>query len=115
MVWVHKTMVVPSEHVESAKYACSLLAGAGGSGMFSTGLSKDGLPPPSHFVSSGLIEDFFGDLLENPENLRSIADKYNLDADTLISIISSAEITSETAEEVFVRMGLKLASQETSE
>ena len=115
MVWVHKTMVVPSEYADAAKYACSLLAGAGGSGMFSTGLSKDGLPPPSHFVSSGLIEDFFSDLLENPENLRSIADKYNLDADTLINIISSAEITNETAEEVFVRMGLKLVNQETEE
>lgn len=111
MPWTHKTMVVPSKNVELARFACELLAGSGGSGMFSTGLSKDGSTPPTHYISSGLIEELFSNMLDNPELLRNIAGEYNLDADSIIEVISSADITNDTAEEVFSRLGLKLISE----
>ena len=62
-MWVHRTIIVPASLVEAARGACAGLAGPGGSGMFTTPLSSTGEAPPTHYISSGLIEAPFADLL----------------------------------------------------
>lgn len=62
-MWTHRTIIVPASIVESARAACAGLAGPGGSGMFMTPLSTTGEAPPTHYISSGLIEAPFADLL----------------------------------------------------
>lgn len=62
-MWVHRTIIVPASLVEDARAACAGLAGPGGSGMFTTPLSPTGEAPPTHYISSGLIEEPFADLL----------------------------------------------------
>ena len=62
-MWVHRTIIVHASVVESARAACAGLAGPGGSGMFTTPLSPTGEAPPTHYISSGLIEAPFADLL----------------------------------------------------
>lgn len=62
-MWVHRTIIVPATIAESARAACAGLAGPGGSGMFTTPLSATGMLPASHYISSGLIEDQFANLL----------------------------------------------------
>lgn len=62
-MWVHRTIIVPAPVSESARAACAGLAGPGGSGMFVTPLSQTGEAPPTHYISSGLIEAPFADLL----------------------------------------------------
>lgn len=63
MSWLHRCMIVPTEHVELARKLCETLAGPGGAGMFTTALSATGDDPATHYISSGLIESDFADLL----------------------------------------------------
>lgn len=62
-MWTHRTIIVPASIAESARAACAGLAGPGGSGMFTIPLSPTGDAPPTHFISAGLIEEPFADLL----------------------------------------------------
>lgn len=62
-MWVHRTIIVPAPLAEAARAACAGLAGPGGSGMFTTPLSSTGDGVPTHFISAGLIEAPFADLL----------------------------------------------------
>lgn len=62
-MWIHRTIIVPATLAESARAACAGLAGPGGSNMFTTPLSPTGEAPPTHYISSGLVEEPFADLL----------------------------------------------------
>ena len=62
-MWTHRTIIVPAPIAEPARAACAGLAGPGGSNMFTTPLSPTGEAPPTHYISSGQIEDQFADLL----------------------------------------------------
>lgn len=62
-MWTHRTIIVPATLAESARAVCVGLAGPGGSNMFTTPLSPTGEAPPTHYISSGLIEEPFADLL----------------------------------------------------
>ena len=62
-MWVHRTIIVPATHAEAARAACAGLAGPDGSNMFVTPLSATGMLPASHYISSGMIEAPFADLL----------------------------------------------------
>lgn len=61
--WTHRTIVVPAAFVALARSLCAALAPVGGSEMFIVGLSPNGSSPPTHFVSSGLIDAQFAALL----------------------------------------------------
>lgn len=63
MTWTNRTMIVPSAHADLARTLCAALAGPGGAGMFTTPLSATGAEPASHFISAGLIQQEFADLL----------------------------------------------------
>ena len=62
-MWVHRTIIVPAAIAGAARAACAGLAGPGGSSMFTTPLSATGTLPASHYISSGMIEAPFADLL----------------------------------------------------
>ena len=62
-MWVHRTIIVPAAIAGAARAACAGLAGSGGSNMFTTPLSPTGEAPPTHYISSGMIEEPFADLL----------------------------------------------------
>lgn len=62
-MWTHRTIIVNADQVELARSLCATIAGPAGEGMFSTPLSATGLFPATHYISSGLIEAPFADLL----------------------------------------------------
>lgn len=62
-MWVDRTIIVPAASVAGARAACAGLAGASGSGMFTVGLSASGAGAPTHYVSSGKVQDDFAALL----------------------------------------------------
>ena len=72
MPWTHRTIIVPGAVVIPARLACEALAGAGGSGMYSVPLSPSGDLPATHWISSGLIEQEFADLLAGPDALAAV-------------------------------------------
>lgn len=108
MSWAFRTIIVPDAVVVPARLACEALAGAGGSGMYSTPLSPMGELPATHWVSSGLIEQAFADLLANADALAAVATQAGLDPAPLVAIVAAADISDESAEVALSRLGLQL-------
>ena len=97
--------------------ACEALAGAGGSGMYQTPLSPTGELPATHWISSGLIEQSFADLLASPDALTAVATSAGLAPAHLVAIVAASDITDEPADAALARLGLQLchASVELSQ
>ena len=108
MDWAHRTIIVPDAVVLPARMACEHLAGAGGSGMFTTPLSSTGELPATHYISSGLIELDFANLLADPDALAAVATQAGLDAGPLLAIVAASDITEDPADVALARLGLQL-------
>jgi len=108
MDWVRRTIIVPADHTAVARAACEHLAGAGGSGMYTTPLSQTGELPASHYISSGLIEDAFAALLADPDYLAAVAQHSGLDPTPLLAAVAASDITDEPADVALARLGLQL-------
>lgn len=66
MSYVHRCMIVPDAQVALARELVVVLAGDPAANMFTTGLSADGDVPFSHYISTGMIEEPFAAVLEDP-------------------------------------------------
>ena len=62
MAWVYRNMIVADAVVDTCRSLAMLLAGEAQK-LWTTPLSVDGTEPPTHWISTGLIEEQFGDLL----------------------------------------------------
>lgn len=114
-IWTQRTIIVPDAVVIHARLACEALAGSGGSGMYSVPLSPTGELPATHWISSGLIEQDFADLLASPDALAAVATQAGLDPAPLVAIVAASDITDEPADVALARLGLQLCHQETAE
>ena len=130
-MWVHRTIIVPASLVEAARAACAGLSGPGGSGMFTTPLSPTGEAPPTHYISSGLIEAPFADLLPltsvnhaeggtpsvetRPGNV-ALTVRLATDAGLPITeaevsaLLSAVDVSAQTAQDALARLGLRIIS-----
>ena len=113
MPWVHRTIITPDAAVEPARMACEALAGPGGSGMFTVPLSPTGELPATHWVSSGLIEQDFADLLASPDALTAVTTGAGLDPAPLVAIVAASDISEDPAEVALVRLGLQVCQSPT--
>lgn len=116
-MWAHRTIIVPAALVEPARQACALLAGAGGSGMFQTALSTDGEEPASHYISAGLIEQQFADLLDaGTAAIVAAAESMQVQVDPMvIDALLAADISQESADDEMARLGLQIVNVEVME
>ena len=62
MAWTFRTMIVADAVVDTCRSLAMLLAGEGQK-LWTTPLSIDGQEPATHWISTGLIESQFGDLM----------------------------------------------------
>ena len=130
-MWTHRTIIVPASIVEPARAACAGLAGPGGSGMFTTPLSPTGEAPPTHYISSGLIEAPFADLLPltsvsyaedstpsvetRPGNvalttqLASAAGLPITEAE-VSAMLAAVDVSAQSAQDALTRLGLRIIS-----
>ena len=128
-MWVHRTIIVPASLAEAARSACTGLAGPGGSGMFTTPLSSTGDGVPTHYISSGLIEAPFADLLPftavtygedgmpststRPGNV-ALTTQLAVEAGLTITeaevaaLLAGVDVSEQQAEEVLSRLGLRI-------
>ena len=94
-------MVVPAATVEATREACAALAGAGGANMFNVPLSPTGELPATHWVSSGLIEQEFADVLANPAPLGAdVAD-----------LVHAADVSEDPWQVALDRLGLAVCHE----
>ena len=128
MSWVHRCMIVPVDHVDLARSLCATLAGDGGSGMFTTPLSPTGDYPPTHWISSGLIEEAFADLLPllsvdvtdaplagHPDHVCTLAHDAGMAVsyDDIVRLFSAVEVSAQPPHAALERLGLALSNEDS--
>lgn len=128
MSWVHRCMIVPVDHVDLARSLCATLAGEGGSGMFTTPLSPTGDYPPTHWISSGLIESEFADLLPllsvdvtdaplagHPDHVCTLAHDAGMAVsyDDIVRLFSAVDVSAQPPHAALERLGLALSNEDS--
>lgn len=98
-------MIVEAEIVEAARLLAVALAGDPAAGLWMTELSPTGEAPATHYVSSGMIEDTFVDVLEDASVLAEAA---SIPLDTAEALLAKADISQDEPFGAFERLGLKL-------
>ncbi len=129
MSWQHRCMIVPTEHVDLARALCAALAGEGGSGMFTTALSPTGTEPATHWISSGLIESEFADLLPllsvdvtdaplagHPDHVCTLAHDAGMAVsyDDIVRLFSAVDVSEQPPAEALDRLGLAMAVEDST-
>lgn len=131
-MWVHRTIIVPVAIAGAARAACAGLAGPGGYNMFTTSISPTGEAPPTHYISSGMIEAPFADLLPltavtygedgtpststRPGNV-ALTTQLAVEAGLTISeaevaaLLSGVDVSEQQAEGAMSRLGLQIVAE----
>lgn len=114
MTWAHRCMIVPAEHAPLARTLCAGLAGSGGEGMFSTGLSATGAGPATHYVSTGLIEDQFAAILADTPTVHALATDAGMTVTLaqITALLAACDVSDEPPHVAFARLGLALIAGE---
>jgi len=121
-MWINRTMIVPAPFVDLARALADGISGPAGAGMWTTGLSADGAEPATHYISAGLIEDTFADLLPlttytkdkdgvessdtAPANAQFISDKAEAPLAVIEALLEAVTVTDEPAMTTMARLGL---------
>ena len=101
--WVHRCMIVPA----ALQAQCQAIPGA--SGMWTTGLSLDGAAPATNYISAGLVEQAFADLLTSPVAL-SVATGYTLEESH--AIVDGMRVSEGDPHAAMQEMGLALVVED---
>ena len=113
MSWVHRCIIVNSAIRDQAAALCAALAGPGGTGMFETPLSADGHEPATHYISSGMIEEPFALMLENPE-LVVEASQGAVTLEQAQALLAMSDVSDEVPQVALERIGLQIIQPEVT-
>jgi len=110
-MYVFRTLIVPTALAPMVRGLCSALAGEAGKGMFDTPLAPIGETEPSHYISSGPIEDGFAALLESPAVMHATCEAAGLPVslEDCTAILSQCYVTEAPAFDFLATLGLELA------
>ena len=117
ITYVHRTMIVPAALAPLARALAEWLEPVAGAGMWETGLSPTGEAPPTHFVSAGMIEDVFADLIVDAEAMHQacVAAGAQVTLEQCRKLVTLSDVSDEPAFDAFARLGLMLAPPEPAE
>jgi len=124
----HRCMIVPASHAEFARGMSSAIAKSSGDGMWTTPLSPTGLMPATHFISVGLIDTKFADLMpltQYPFDAEPIHTKgqisdivhlaaqagFDATAEQVQLLFDNCDCSEQMPHEALARVGLVLASE----
>lgn len=125
-------MLITAADAPLARQIAETLSPAGGANMWISGLSSDGTPPATHYVSTGLISPEFAALMPsqeweqledgtwnlvssspgNPSVLHAMCVNSGLSVSLqeIESIFSTSDVTEQEPSQAFYRLGLTLVS-----
>lgn len=124
--YTHRTIIVPAAFQQLAQGLCEAIAeGDAGKGMFTTGLSADGIEPAAYYISSGPIANEFGDLLPlttfdeegqpttrpgDVATVEAIADQagITLPAGTIAALFDAIDVTEREPFTAMSRLGVQI-------
>lgn len=118
--WTHRSIIVPDAHAQLARDLCAALAGPGGAGMFTTGLSADGSAPATHWISAGLIDAQLAALLPlvdtpgQPETVLALAQQAGMAVtlDQVQALLAAVVVTELEPLAAIAEQGLVLVNQD---
>ena len=113
-MWAFRTMIVADAVVETCRSLAMSLAGEGQK-LWTTPLSADGAEPATHWISSGLIEQQFADLLPladtgypgNPALLTELS-QGAVTEEQVIAIFDLCDVTLDEPQAALNRLGLQM-------
>ncbi|HQU89600.1 MAG TPA: hypothetical protein PLC58_13535 [Denitromonas sp.] len=116
---IHRTFICPGHLVDAARNLGACLSSAG-AGMFITPASPTGAAPATHYASSGLVDDVWSGVLSDPDILYAAAQQgaqaqgLTLTAthQDAIDLLTTGDISDESWEVAFARLGLMLVADE---
>lgn len=114
MTYVHRCLIVPAALAPQARLLTERLAGPPGAGMFITPLSPTGAAPPTHFISSGLIEDTFAAVLADPQTMFSVCQQAGVDV-TLAAcqaLLGASDVSENQPFDALARLNLRLVQSD---
>ena len=119
ITWTHRSIIVPEAQAKLARDLCAALAGPGGAGMFTTGLSADGSAPATHWISAGLIDSQFAALLPlndtpgQPETVLALAQQAGMTVtlEQVQALLSAVVVTELEPLAAIAEQNLQLTSE----
>lgn len=125
IVWAYRCLIVTASQAELARVLCATLAGPGGAGMFTTPLSPTGKEPATHFISSGLLDEQFAQLLPliefpadaepviypgQPELIAQMASAQGMAVtpEEVQALLAASDVTEQEAFTALARLGLQI-------
>lgn len=103
MSLVHRCMIIPA----ALQAQCQTIPEA--SGMWTTGLSMDGAPPETHYISSGMVDQSFADMLASPVSLASAA---GVTLEEAQAIVAGMHVSEDNPHAAIQAMGLYLVVED---
>lgn len=105
---VQITIIVPAPLAATVRAMAQSVAGVAAAGMWTTGLSPSGVLPPTHFVSSGQIDEQFAGLLTSPGALATATGVPLAQAQ---AVLAACIVSSDDPQAVLAAAGLQLAQE----
>ena len=130
-MWIYRNLITTSDQRDLTAQLCAVLAGPGGSNMFTTPLSSTGAEPATHYISSGLIEDNFAALLpldalvddvwtriyaglpETIVQLYNATDNPPVTLAKVNAVFATADVSEQDPHQAMARLGLQIVSPES--
>lgn len=112
MANVFKTIIVQDSDVALARLLSETLAPVSGAGMYDCPISTTGGFPATHWISSGIIDSDYADLLD-PDQSELISTLcaeagFIVDADTVRGLLTRSDISQEPPFTAMARLGVGL-------
>jgi hypothetical protein len=110
MSWTHRTMIVPAAYAPLTRQLAEGLAGESGANMWTTPLSATGANPPTHYISTGLIQDNFAALMLDAEAIYEAAEGA-VPLATIQAMLAASDITESEPHARMAELGLQMVQE----
>lgn len=108
-VWTHRTMIIPAAIADQVRGLAASF-GPAAAGMWIIGLSPTGETPATHFISAGMIDQPFAEMMGSPEALVSGCAALDIIIPLAMAqaLLGAADVSEEEPFAALDRLGLKL-------
>lgn len=108
MDWVHRTFIISADKAPTARQLADAF-GESSKGMFQTPLQGEE-DVPTHYISSGLVDRSFADMLGSPQGLVDGCAEFGVELplEVATALLAEADVSDEAPSAAMARLGLKL-------
>ncbi len=108
-IWTHRCMIVTAAIAPQAR-ALAASFGPAASGMWTKSLSPTGSAPATHFISTGMIDQPFADMMANPDALKAGCAALGIDVSLAVcqTLLAGADVSEDQPFAAMERLGLQV-------